>query len=182
MRHQKEREMGLPYHPYLENDVREPRRPSRRKWLLLGGLAALLVVAIAAAAGARPGGFWRHGHGDPEFMRDHAAFMVERTLAHVDATPEQVEAIQALLDATIVELAALRDSHGELHAEAVEALTAEEVDRDAIEQLRREKLAEFDRASQKVVATLADVSEVLTPAQRVALAEHMAERHHRFRR
>jgi Spy/CpxP family protein refolding chaperone len=149
--------------------------------LLLGALAALGMVAIAAVAGARPGGFWRHGHGDPSFVRDHAAFMVERTLAHVDATPAQVEQIQALLDATIVELTALHDSRGELHADAVAALTSEKIDRAAIEQLRLEKLEQFDRASQKIVATLAEAGEVLTPAQRVALVEHLAERHDRFR-
>lgn len=173
--------MGLPYHPQLDEEAPAAKPRNRRKWLLAGGLAALLVVVLAAVAGARPGGFWHHGHRDSGFLRDHAAFMVERTLAHVDASPEQVDEIQALLDATIVDLAALHDSRGELHTEAVEALTAEEIDRAAIERLRLEKLAEFDRASQKIVATLAEAGEVLTPAQRVALAEHMAERHQRFR-
>jgi Spy/CpxP family protein refolding chaperone len=176
--------MGHLVHPIDESGADEAPRGKRRRWLMPGLLAMALVLALAAVAGARPGGFWHHGrgHGDSGFMRDHAAFMVERVLGRVDATPEQVAEVQALLDETIVELAALHESAGDLHAEAVAALTASKIDRGAIEALRLEKLAAFDRASQKIVATLADVSEVLTPAQRVALAEHVAERHGRFNR
>lgn len=171
--------MGLPYDSIISQTPESAAKPRRPRRIAIGLLllAAVAALVMASGAGARgPMGFWRHGHGDPELMRDHAAFMVERMLTRVDASPEQVEAVQGIVDDTITDLQELRGEGASAHAEVVALLTAEEIDRDALEVLRQEKLAKMDAATQRITTAFADVSEVLTPTQRAAVAEHIAER------
>jgi len=142
--------------------------------LLLG----LLAVGTVAAAGHF--GFGHHGRPhDPERMREHADFAMERMLSAVDATPEQAEQIQTIADGALDDLGDLHATGGAMHEQFVAALTAEEIDRDGLEALRQEKLAAMDTASSRIVEALADASEVLTPAQRAVLAQHIEERHAR---
>ena len=175
--------MGLPYDPNIAPDsTRAAQRKQRRRFSLVERAALVTLVALVALAltGARGGfGHWRHGHGDPEEIRAHAAFAVERMLGRIDASEEQTEEIQVIVDATLVDLFAFRAEHEDFHVEATAALTSEKVDREGLESMRREKLASFDAASQRMVAAIADISEVLTPAQRAAIAARLEERHGR---
>jgi Spy/CpxP family protein refolding chaperone len=170
--------MGLPYDPMT--DPKQPRdtKPRVRRFPLTGALLLVAVIlAVAAVAGAR--GMWRGHHGDPGLMRDHAAFMVERMLSRVDATPAQVEQIQAIVNNSIDEVFELREAGGEMRRELAAALTAEEIDRAALEDLRQQKLETVDTVSKQIVTALANISEVLTAAQREAIAERLEEHRER---
>jgi Spy/CpxP family protein refolding chaperone len=66
--------------------------------------------------------------------------------------------------------------HG-FHAQALALLSQDRVDRAAIEAMRAEHIQAADQASRRIAQLLGDVAEVLTPAQRKALAAHVAEVH-----
>jgi protein CpxP len=65
------------------------------------------------------------------------------------------------------------------HAQAVQALTSNTVDRSALEAARVAHLQLADQASKRLTQLLGDVDEVLTPAQRTALAAHLKQMHAR---
>jgi Spy/CpxP family protein refolding chaperone len=65
-------------------------------------------------------------------------------------------------------------AHGDLHR----LLSAPTIDRAALEQLRSDRMADFDQASKVLVQTLADAADVLRPDQRAKLAAMMAEHQH----
>jgi Spy/CpxP family protein refolding chaperone len=69
----------------------------------------------------------------------------------------------------------MRDTRSSL----VTALTGADVDRQSIESLRAARMASLDQASERVLQALADVAEILTPAQRAEIAEKLA-RHDRY--
>lgn len=157
-------------------------RPKRRRLVLAGALATALLALGAVAAARGPFGFGPLGPHDPALAREHAEFVVERTLARVEATPEQVEKVQAIVGETLDDLSALREDHRGLRAEIVAVLTADEIDREKLENLRVEQLAGFDAASKRILTAFADAGDVLTPRQRAAVAEQMAERRARHLR
>jgi protein CpxP len=170
--------MGLPYEPMLDPDSQPGDRAKPRWRVPTAGLLVLASLALAALTGAGGGfGHWRHGRVDPEEARAHAAFAVERLLGKVDASAEQTVQIQAIVDRSLVDLLAFKEEQDDFHTEVLAALTGEAIDRAGLEALRSEKLASFDAVSQQLVAAIADVGEVLTPAQRGAIAEHVSERH-----
>ena len=161
-------------------------RPQLWKGLLLaGGLFALLLGgALLSSAGiADARGRWGHGHHhNPEAVRERVAFAAEWVLALADATEAQEEEIQGILDQTLRDLFELRGEwgHEELHEEALAQLTAETIDRDALEEIRKKKLQVIDAASVRIADAIASIGEVLTQEQRLELAAQ-AGRFHRFR-
>ncbi len=176
------------------SDERDGRQATRNPlWgglVLTGLITALLVggsivsVPLAATAGAWFGrlghgcGHGRHGHGDPEAMREHAAFVAGWVLRRVDGTDAQQEQVKATLETLIDEVVPLADQH-RAHREAMlTELTRPSIDREAIHELRRAELELAEVASTKLADALADVAQVLTPEQRLELAE-LARHHHR---
>ena len=159
----------------FEYDEEEPRRGrSAVAFGLLLGLAAaaFLVAGIGAAwaSHARGGGHgWGRGH-DPRFA-------AEWVLRYVDATPEQEARALAILDATAPELEAFHARHHERRDAWIAALAGDGVDRAALEELRAAEIALADEGSQRLVAALADLAEVFTPAQRAELVDALARFH-----
>lgn len=137
-------------------------------------------------SGMRHGGHWRGHHKGRLFDMSDAEIdaKVTRAVKHVgieiDATAEQQEKIIALVKSAAKELRPLRDQMHATRSQAREMLLADNFDRAALETLRAERLADFDRISKTLVDTLADIAEVLTPAQRKLLEERIGEfRSHR---
>jgi Spy/CpxP family protein refolding chaperone len=142
-------------------------RMNRRRWVglsLAGVVGAGALGALLAAPAFGRGGLFGHGHGgwgrhghqrlDEAHIRAH----VEWLLRGNDATPEQIEEITRIASAAAQELHGLRDRGRET------------VDRAALEALRAEHVAALEDGSRKLTDALAQVAEVLTPAQRAALA------------
>lgn len=157
------------------------RRRRRRTILSLVGAMTALVLGTSTlwSAGAGAHGRWSRSGGpfagDPEAAQEHARFMAAWMLDRVDASDEQQEQAQALVAEAAAELLALGRQHRENRGAFLELLSRPALDRDALEELRRGEVALADRASRRLVETLSDVAEVLTPEQRVELAE-MAHR------
>jgi periplasmic protein CpxP/Spy len=150
---------------------------------------AVLVVALAAAHGSAlaadegsdaggPGGPGRHmmagGHGGHGGMM--AGRGLERMLDLVNATAAQRTQIQAIATAARTDLKAIHDSGAALRTQERTVWSATTVDANAVEALRRQKMALHERASQRMTQMRLDISRVLTPEQRKLLADRMAQR------
>lgn len=167
------------------NETRENEGRGRR-WLRVSvaATAAAVVLAIGGAMvlplGEATAGFFGRHRGDhsPEEIRERTGLMVSWVLSTVDATDEQQARVSDILDRTMVALAPLHDGREADRAALVAALTGPSVDRATLEELRAEKVADMNAASEELLQSIADVADVLTQEQRIELAE-MAERFHR---
>ena len=158
-----------------------PERGRTRRFLaglVTGGLVGGLLGGAASAwsNADAPGGWhgraWCRGHGgDPAAQRERVEFTTDWLLKRVDANPGQREQIKSLLGRTLDELAPLREEHLRNRDAFVAAITQPSVDRAALDQLRRAELDLAGQASERIVNALADVAEVLTPAQRSELVK-----------
>lgn len=161
----------------------------RRRAFWLGLVAAGLAAAIASAfaigaageARATRGFFGRghgpHGHG-PEAAREHAELAAEWLLRSVDASDQQQARVREVVGASLAALGPLADQHRAHHQALVELLAQETIDRAALESLRSQELGLAEQASRTLTASIAEIAEALTPAQRAELLE-FASRFHR---
>jgi Spy/CpxP family protein refolding chaperone len=148
-------------------------RPARRRLRVALAIAIPVVVLATAAAVAWAGGvgpFAGHGHG-AALAREHAEFRIHRALAEVGASDQQEEQILAMVDSIFERFHANAELREQLHDRIAAALTADPVDRAALEAARTEILLHLDQASRELVGDVADMAEVLTLEQRSELAE-----------
>ena len=148
--------------------------------LLVGG--AIVSVPLLATAGAWFGrhgcGHGHHGGGDPEAVRERAAFVAEWVLRRIDGTEAQREQVTATLEKLIDDVYPLAEQHRANRDGILAELSSPSVDREAIQELRRAEMELVEVASIKLVDALADMAQTLTPEQRGELVE-LARHHHR---
>jgi Spy/CpxP family protein refolding chaperone len=145
---------------------------SRKSWLLLLLVMAALTTGISAfgqtsSSSATPPN-QPAGH-TADGMRQH----VYSTLGVTDA---QKGKLDPLMQQTGTDFS---DFHAQLtssHDEIIAVLSADKVDRVALERLRVAKMRELDLVSKRLVEHLAEVAEALTPAQRQRARDAMAQR------
>lgn len=148
--------------------------------LLVGALAGgLATFAFNASAHGWPGG-WGHHHGafSSDEVKDRAVHHVSWWLETVDATAEQEREVADIVEGMIDRVYPLAGQHRANREAMIAALAGADVDRDALERLRRAELELADKVSAELVATLSDVADVLTLEQRERLVSKMS----RFRR
>jgi len=145
-------------------------------------LTMMGAMAVGAFAWARGGGFGHqgnsacgHGHGelDAEQLRERADFFVERFTGRIDATDEQADQINALLDEALPAFTDHKALSNELRDRAHDALTGEQVDKEALEQVRVDTLNHADQASAQALDFVTRLADILTPEQRADLASDM---------
>jgi periplasmic protein CpxP/Spy len=140
---------------------------------LAGGIAA-----VAGAPGMSAGG-WHHGmgsHGTADASA-HVDHLLKHLFVEVDASDAQQAQITPLVKQAMTDLMPLHAQAQAAHRQAIQALTQDTVDRTALEAARVAHLQLADQASKRLVQLIADVDEVLTPAQRSALAVHLQKMH-----
>jgi Spy/CpxP family protein refolding chaperone len=142
--------------------------------------AALLGVLALAGLGMRAWGQEGHWHGgSPAEMIQHR---VDAMLRIVDATPEQKTRIHDIAQTAEKAIEPVAHDMHDLRTQMIALLSAEQIDRAAIEKLRAQRVAEVDTVSKTVTQAFADAAEVLTPEQRAKLADVIAawspSRHH----
>ena len=161
---------------------RTPANPRRRRWLVgaaiigsfvAGGLT-LPIIAAQAQDAAMSGMMGGPGHGA---MHAQAMAHIQQMLDKVSATPEQKSRIEAILHAGFTSMGAMHGDMQATHTRLHQLLTAPTIDRQALEALRASQIASLDQASRKLVDSMADAAEVLTPAQRAKLGALMQEMH-----
>jgi hypothetical protein len=174
--------------------VNQRKQPSKGRWnkvLLWGGLVAGIVsvpvVGMAAMPHIHPGPAGHHRAETAKELRAHLgkaadfAFCTEDSrgpcLVTVDAA--QRERIDTVLDGVAPKMFAHRGEARGLHDEMRDQLSAEQIDRGDVEEVRRDGLDLADRASKDILDAIVDIAEVLTPEQRRQIAERAEGRHGR---
>ena len=108
--------------------------------------------------------------------------MLERVLSKLDLSDTQRDEIEAIIEERKEDFESMgKKQRGAFRKEIVALLAAEQIDRNAIENLRQEHVERIEVASKNLTETAVRVAEVLTPEQRAQLAEKMQKmrrRHH----
>ena len=144
---------------------------------------ATLAGGVAAGFGWKAFAGGRHGHhGHGSMTEERIEKMVKHFGIEVDATPEQQQKLTAIAKQVAKDLEPMRAQAMDARKQAIELLSAPNVDRAAIEKLRASKVQHADAASRRVTQALADAAEVLNPEQRKKLAERAARMGHRRHR
>ena len=157
--------------------------------LVIGsGLAGAYITQSVNAQGFGPGfghhgGFGPGGFGpgpfgrmDPAQIESRADRMVRHLAVEVDASTDQQEKLRTIVKAAVKDLAPMRDKAQTARERARTLLTQPNLSRTDIESFRTEQMALADQFSKRVSQALGEAAEVLTPAQRQKIADHMAER------
>ena len=174
-----------------------PGAPQKKSWgkrIAISGIAiaALAGVGVAGALSQDFGGERMHrfamGWGDGPGMHlqmSPAGFghgigfgghRFERMLEEIDATPEQEEKLEAIMDKLHDDVRPIIRGFRDTRDDVAKLLGAATIDRAAAEKLRAERVAAVEEASRKVTAALLDAAEVLTAEQRAELLEHFEDR------
>jgi protein CpxP len=145
------------------------------------------VLAFAAASGASAFA-WAHGGEDaqamtldpganPADLADHVARMSEHIYAKVGATDAQKAQLDPIFAQAATDLAAIHAQFGSGHDQVLELLAKNTVDRAALEAFRVDHMRLADEGSKRMTQLLADVADVLTPAQRRLFVDGIKEHH-----
>jgi len=123
-------------------------------------------------------GFWRGGPAsfDPARLEARADRMVRHAAVELGANADQQEKLSTIVKAALKDILPVREKLLAARKQGRELLTADNIDRAALEKLRAEQIATHDAASKRLVQALADAAEVLTPEQRKKLDTMIAER------
>lgn len=147
--------------------------------------ASLTVTAAlpALAADGHPGGP-RGGPMGPAMMfsgsPERVARHVDRLLDGLNASDAQRAQIKQIAQTAAADLAGRRDAERTLRQRFLEVFTVPNVDALAAESVRQQMQAQHDQASRRVLQAMLDMSRVLTPEQRTALAERAREQQTRM--
>ena len=176
-----------------------PRAPKPRRLRRFLFASALLVtggvIGAVIAGPVRSQGWYgppmHHGWGPPQhemggfgdrmFFPGRIERGVERLGWAVDASSEQKQKINAITQKAADDIFELRAKHLEARKQLVETLAAPTVDRGKLEGLRVDQMKLAETATKRVADAVADIAEVLTPAQRADLARRF-DRWQRWRR
>jgi protein CpxP len=148
--------------------------------------AAAFIAGLALAAGvglaqSEATSGWHHGMMDgthsPAEVSAHVDHMLKHFYVEVEATDAQKAQIGPLVKQAVNDLMPLHSQLQSAHSRALQALEQPTVDRVSLEAARAEHLQLAEEASKRIVQLLGDVGDVLTPAQRQALAEHLEHLH-----
>jgi Spy/CpxP family protein refolding chaperone len=141
---------------------------------LLAGVAGnLLPPAFAQGFGMHHdwGGGFMGGAPTQAQIDDRIDRITKHMAIELDATADQQAKIAGIAKSAITDLRAMREKAQAARAQAVSLLTAQTIDRTAIERLRTEQIALAETASKRIAQALADSAEVLNPDQRKKVAD-----------
>jgi Spy/CpxP family protein refolding chaperone len=139
--------------------------------LMIAGVV-LLVSAVSHSRNNEKAGSFGPG---PEHFQVHLRDKMDSVLDRLDATKEQRERSASI----VADLSEYADhfeaARKDLSARLVEILSQKEIDVVPFAEIRLEMLELTDEASAKLFDAIYDLSELLTPEQRVKLLEFVRE-------
>jgi periplasmic protein CpxP/Spy len=160
-----------------------PRRSIFNRMTLVAFVAGAALaggIVAVAATGMGAGGFHHGMMSGPQSAADvsaHVDHVLKHLYVEIDATDAQKAQITPMVQQAVSDLLPMHAQLQAAHVQAVQALTQNTVDRGALEAARVAHLQLADQASKRLTQLLGDVDEVLTPAQRTALAAHLKQMH-----
>lgn len=177
----------LPPPPFSVPAQPRPRRLRRVLFasalLLTGGVIGAVVAGPSLAQrwdGGPPwahhGGFGPHamgGMGDRMFFPGPIERGVERLGWATDASSEQKTKINAIAQKAADDIFALRAKHLEARKQILDTLAAPTIDRAKLESLRADQMKLADAATKRITDAVADIGDILTPAQRADLGQRV---------
>lgn len=155
-----------------------PRRGFFKLAAVTTAFAGLSGFGLGALARGRGEG---HEAFDPARVEQHLDRMLKHMYVEIDATDAQKQKIDPIVKQAAKDLQPLRAQVREARREGMKLLSADTIDRGAIERLRTQQIAAADAASKRFTQALTDVAEVLTPPQRRTLAQRFEHRRGRGR-
>lgn len=123
----------------------------------------LLATVVAFAHGG--------GHGRPAMMKRFVSAMIDEALAPANPTPDQRARIYAARDRAFAAVETHRQTRGAHMAEALALFEADTVDPGRLATFRAQREAEHRQVADAITQALTEVHDVLTPAQRKAVAD-----------
>jgi Spy/CpxP family protein refolding chaperone len=108
------------------------------------------------------------GMADPAAMDAHVNAMLKQMVP--DATPDQTARLKAAMKAIHGDMGAVHARFEQTHERLHALLLAPVIDRAALEKVRAEQIGQINQTSRQLVNEMVDAAEVLTPAQRTAIA------------
>jgi Spy/CpxP family protein refolding chaperone len=167
------------------SDAGRPKCCRGRGKRALFGAFAIVVVAVLTV-----GAFQAFGHGpfrrglcgsmDPAQVDKKIDRIAGWIVEDLGGTPEQQAKLSAIAKAAAKDLAPVHDELVAGRRQAVEILTAREIDRAALEAHRARQMQLLTTVSERLTAAVADAAEVLTSEQRVKAADRLASHMARF--
>lgn len=136
---------------------------------ILGAVAAVLgvglVTVVAAFAHGGPGG--RHG----AIMKRFVSSVIDDALAPANISPEQRARIYAARDRAFAAVEAHQQTRRAHMDEALRLFEADVVDAGQLTAFRAQRETEHRQVADAITQALTEVHDVLTPAQRRAVAD-----------
>jgi periplasmic protein CpxP/Spy len=157
------------------------RRLFLNRFTLLAFVAGAGLSAGVAAL-AQSGGMAALHHsmmmsGNPADMSAHVDHVLEHLYVEIDATDAQKAQIDPLVKQAMSDLVPLHAQAQSAHTQFIQALTQPTLDRNSLEAAREAHMQLAEQASKRFVQLIGDVGNILTPAQRQALADHIQKLH-----
>ncbi len=151
----------------------------RRGYLRMGLMSGAILAGLAATgcgwheSSRYHWGGWRHDGwaDDPAAAKEQTRHMVRWVLRSVDATDDQRSRIDAIVGRLVDDMQPIARAHSDNREAMVAALTAEAVDRQAIERARQSDLDLAAKGYARFTDAFAEIAEILTREQRIELAE-----------
>ncbi len=137
------------------------------------------VAALAQTGGmaAMHHGMMMSGSGNPTDMAAHVDHVLKHLYVEINATDAQKAQIDPLVKQAMTDLMPLHAQAQSAHTQFFQALTQPTLDPNSLEAAREAHMQLAEQASKRFVQLIGDVGNVLTPAQRQALANHLQKLH-----
>lgn len=138
-------------------------------------VAVALVAAFVTLTAFRHAGFAGHGR-DPARMAQFVKNRVADALDDVDATPQQRDQINGIVDQVLQKAQAAHQGQGDVHQAFLTAWKAENPDAAQLHQLVDQRIDAMRALAHQAVDAGVQVHGILTPAQRQKITTKL-ERH-----
>ncbi len=148
---------------------------------LMVGLVLLAGAAFVVPALASAGGGDSCDNVTPEQVRERLDWGADKIFGKLDATDAQRAAIDPNLDVLAVEIVNMKNEGKALKESMLQLVLADELDTEALEQVRAESVALIDRMSKQMVTDVTALHGILTPEQRGELRAFGEKMHERKR-
>jgi len=144
-----------------------------------GGAPEFMQAEFRPGHGFGSGHGFGPGRGSPfeGMSEEEIDAMIARGVAHaaieLDATDEQRDQITDIVLGLVQEMRPVPDGFREASTEIRDLLLAAEVDAEALEAIRAERIAEADRVSREMTTAMTEIASLLTTEQRQTAAERI---------